>query len=760
MNSNNENNINCAKELLDWAKNNHKLIVNKSDNLFENIELYDIVIRDRNQEEKLFLKDYDIYTKLRRGNLIISYLKDGKTVYKIGRKGLIKFFDFNCNYLKKDNNLTEKIRILEPVKKSFDEGKNVIVYLTEKANGENFQISYEQNFDTWIIASKNVSIICRNRTDLTYYKAKELSKEFNYRRYNYCVEFAETWFNFIDNPSFQDSLKQFKNEIIGHTLIGEIVGDVNHEHIKLYSEKSMVFYAIVKNESNEICLPLQIARNFCNKFGLNFVKYSKSSIITCELDFESYMKETYANVFKLGVDTGGEGVVAYISKIHENNNNSNDDLNQSEESIISLCKLKTFEYQFLRKVRDKIEMHMKKKTQMNFNTINQLEKECANLIEEENMSSSINLDSSIEFAKYVFSFIKRSSDNCNFTQKYATFINDLKSLYKSGELLTNDLIHSVSLKYIVDDLKTSKNSQALFNNNSFDNKKIFFKKGKLYFLTSLGLIAGGKSTLFSIIEKEINNKYSSTVNLLKINSDKIKEGLVEEYLKNNPNSSSEEAFENTINSHKFQFQKELENIINNERDSKKINIVLVDKNFPADHVKHFCKEISKNLKNSEFQVFQFYPKILYPIINIEGLTFPFSWSYIIQCYYRLKNRKGHETLDFEKNPKAHYILLCFLNLYKNYKTLNVCENVIYQPTIFHDEKDIKLTNEIVFLFKEISYKTGKNFNLKNMENFDNLMTNFFSNIEESYPSEIFLKTINEMENEIEIFLSEKLIGYD
>ena len=38
-----------------------------------------------------------------------------------------------------------------------------------KANGENAQISYFPEFDTWIIASKNVALAARNRSDLKLY---------------------------------------------------------------------------------------------------------------------------------------------------------------------------------------------------------------------------------------------------------------------------------------------------------------------------------------------------------------------------------------------------------------------------------------------------------------------------------------------------------------------------------------------------------------------------------------------------------------
>jgi hypothetical protein len=53
---------------------------------------------------------------------------------------------------------------------SFNENKQIYIYLSEKANGENFQLSFSDEFKSWIIGSKNVSIMVDNRKQIKFYE--------------------------------------------------------------------------------------------------------------------------------------------------------------------------------------------------------------------------------------------------------------------------------------------------------------------------------------------------------------------------------------------------------------------------------------------------------------------------------------------------------------------------------------------------------------------------------------------------------------
>jgi hypothetical protein len=52
------------------------------------------------------------------------------------------------------------------VNKCFESGKRVELLKTEKANGENAQVSYCYDLDAWVICSKNVSLVANCLEDL------------------------------------------------------------------------------------------------------------------------------------------------------------------------------------------------------------------------------------------------------------------------------------------------------------------------------------------------------------------------------------------------------------------------------------------------------------------------------------------------------------------------------------------------------------------------------------------------------------------
>jgi hypothetical protein len=64
----------------------------------------------------------------------------------------------------------EKNYILAPVLKAIAQGHQVEVLKTLKANGENVQVSYSAETESWVVCSKNVAILVRNRDDVKKYE--------------------------------------------------------------------------------------------------------------------------------------------------------------------------------------------------------------------------------------------------------------------------------------------------------------------------------------------------------------------------------------------------------------------------------------------------------------------------------------------------------------------------------------------------------------------------------------------------------------
>lgn len=55
--------------------------------------------------------------------------------------------------------------------KAILEGHQVEIIKTLKANGENAQVSYNPDVDYWVISSKNVAILARNKEDIEAYQS-------------------------------------------------------------------------------------------------------------------------------------------------------------------------------------------------------------------------------------------------------------------------------------------------------------------------------------------------------------------------------------------------------------------------------------------------------------------------------------------------------------------------------------------------------------------------------------------------------------
>ena len=475
-----ENNEITAKQLYEkfesWNNDVTKLIIdskkekkNKKDNYktkdllikfnkyptpIKDVELIDIKLATKIKEDDVFLEKDFIAQHLRRGeSLFYNKIEDS---YDFARIGLPKFFDYKKHYEDTENDIKLKERVLGEIIEINEKEKNnakYLAYLTTKVNGENFQVSYNKKYDCWIIASKNVSIVIRNKDDIDFYKnennfkeylreentpetkiltekekkmkekkekklekkkkkkerlerrkrgknkneedndekeedeKEEDEKEENEKeeekkeekkveekvednpnkiniekkddnkkkglsnilnRYIYALEFAEAWLKILENKIINNENKnlinEFKNELGNHTLIGESVGDRKREHILVYNQRDIIFYGIVNNQKllTQKCLSLYNSFNLFKKYNLSFTEYYKSNEYDNLDELFKYLNEQYDVIFDKSLQESGEGNVLYLSC------NIN-----GIESVKGLAKLKTFEYRFYRKVREK-----------------------------------------------------------------------------------------------------------------------------------------------------------------------------------------------------------------------------------------------------------------------------------------------------------------------------------------------------------------------------------------------------------------------
>ena len=402
----------------------------------ENLHLLDLKLALKYEEDKLYLKDDKIYKYLRRGNCLTYNTETNKI--GIARIGLIKFFDYRKDY---SGLINERRRVLEKV----EESKSPLgVYLTEKANGENFQVSFNPAFNCWIIGSKTVTIACKDEKDIDFYKNqnnftyenfKPLIKEFytkknllTLKRYEYVLDFAKKWFNILVKLfKTKEDLEEFKKVIAFHTFIGENVGDQYHQHIKIYKEGDIIFYGIVDHMKydTEICLPLNKSFEIFKKFGFTMVPMDKSENFDNFDDLKTYLDDKYDEILLKTIKQSGEGNVVYFVGIGEN----------GEEKVVSIAKLKTFEYRFYRKIREKIEVLLEryqKQKNLGFGDLqSNLKKESEELAE--NFKEELNFDKYIRFSEFVFNYITKYDNEKHYFDVFAEFIHILKYAFNKYE---------------------------------------------------------------------------------------------------------------------------------------------------------------------------------------------------------------------------------------------------------------------------------------------------------------------------------------
>lgn len=324
-------------------------------------------------------------------------------------------------------------------------------------------------------------------------------------------------------------------------------------------------------------------------------------------------------------------------------------------------------------------------------------------------------------------------------------------------------------------------------------KKIKLQAGNTYFLICYALVCGGKSTFYEQIISQTNAKENKDkYNIKMVSSDQIRANLSKEIQEKNKDMTFKQCFDKVGKDTAREFDKQIQAAINSYNRNK-INIILVDKNYPQGidaFMKKFCKH-----RNTQFFIV-FIPNISKPI-NISDLRFPYSLNYFIQCYLRLKNRHGHEVLNGE-DEESKLVYISFFKLFQNFDfhkivkghdnkknekegeenkstakkersrerdygkkkdRFNFDDNVFLQKIDFTDEsKDIEVDEEIEKFFKNVIEKM-KAFDMNDLKNnYQKDIDSFFKILDDKYDGKnAFADTREKIKDEVTDFLTN---GYD
>ena len=380
----------------------------------ENLMLLDISIAIKGPEEELaYLRHPNYISIIRRGNTLMEVYEYNK--YKqdydlknsiLIRKGMKKFIDLPYNFYrekteeelkeeeeeqnkkkkeeKKENEGEEEDEnekkpinkytlnfdlneeqvsslkyIFYPVLQALDNDYYIEIIKLMKANGENAQISYIKSYNYWVIASKNVCLLARNRSDLSEYRPYNYDKKTQEKiptRYSFAHIIGQCWFDILDNFS-NDEINKIKDYLDGKTFVGEYVGNQYHQHLIRYMKHTILFFGIVINDSCDSSIPILQAFEKFKEFKLDVVPYEYIGIADSFDELCVKLRNLYVKIAESSIIDEEEGSVVYLSRTYASQFNS-DKSYREEDKILSLFKLKTWEYRVYRKLREKIKNNL------------------------------------------------------------------------------------------------------------------------------------------------------------------------------------------------------------------------------------------------------------------------------------------------------------------------------------------------------------------------------------------------------------------
>lgn len=134
-----------------------------------------------------------------------------------------------------------------------------------KANGENCQISWFEDKQSWVISSKNVSILARTREDIALYTE---------RKFQFSILIANSWFDLVEAMT-PEVLALTQTRLADHTLVGEYTGNPECQHLVRYDKIQLIFYSVVSNNGSLDALPFKEGVQIINELGLTLVGYKE-----------------------------------------------------------------------------------------------------------------------------------------------------------------------------------------------------------------------------------------------------------------------------------------------------------------------------------------------------------------------------------------------------------------------------------------------------------------------------------------------------
>lgn len=430
--------INDHLSFLEWATKDKRIqVIREQSPILDSYFISDISLYKKGPlEDKIYTRRDDYYNNIERGKAFIEILQENQKQHETNimliKRGFKKFYDLhplhilynldNKNEIKLDHHSAKVYERIFHNVKHFFQAKNgeeeINLFKIYKENGEHCQISYCKSIDSWIIGSKNVSIVINNLQELEKYLKD---------RHRWPKLIAETWFSMLSDLSSQQ-INDLKEELNGRTILGEHCGHPMHQHIMKYSKIQIIFYALIENEDKEICADPDIAYSFFQRFKLEMSKRIKFDNIKTFEEMNNVLFDMSKKIAAAPMEEEGEGSVIYFTSLNKKT---------GKRKMLGMCKIKSYDYCAFRELREKLKKFILK----NYEERTYVKKYC---FEIEKLCQYFDAHKSVEFysnlCRNSFHIVKNEKEKYDFNYIYYRFVDFLHEIIKKTS--ENTELHS------------------------------------------------------------------------------------------------------------------------------------------------------------------------------------------------------------------------------------------------------------------------------------------------------------------------------
>ncbi len=115
-----------------------------------------------------------------------------------------------------------------------------------------------------------------------------------------------------------------QSDLSNRTLVGEYIGNQEHQHLVLYQRETLIFYGVVDNYSSEMCWPFDQAQALFKKYKLDMVNARSLGMFNNYSDLCDGLQQAFRDVAKGKIIEEEEGSVVYLTKRDKSGDHSKD----------------------------------------------------------------------------------------------------------------------------------------------------------------------------------------------------------------------------------------------------------------------------------------------------------------------------------------------------------------------------------------------------------------------------------------------------